>query len=165
VVNSSFYFAMLTSSTAVSAALLFFASVLTISEAYSWPNYVMDELEHLLVDNGGFNDAGVKQAITPCINYVSGPKTAGRITAAEWTRVLFRMCLSVRFVRLFVKSLNILPSDDFVTANVSAGTGGLDASIAFEANREENSGLYINNTMAFFSPYVNEHVSSKFPRG
>lgn len=61
-----------------------------LSKAYTWPNYVMDELEHLLVDGGGFNEGGVKRAITPCTNYVQGDQLLGRETAAQWQRVAFR---------------------------------------------------------------------------
>lgn len=61
-----------------------------LSAAYTWPNYIMDELEHLLVDGGGFNQGGVKSAITPCTNYVQGDQLLGRETAAQWQRVAFR---------------------------------------------------------------------------
>jgi hypothetical protein len=60
------------------------------STTYVWPNHVMDELEHLLVDGGGFNEGGVKAAITPCTNYVQGNQLLGRETAAQWQRVAFR---------------------------------------------------------------------------
>jgi hypothetical protein len=146
----------------VSVALLAVSFVRTTLATHTWPNYVMDELEHLLVDNGGFNDAGVLKAITPCTNYVSGPSTAGRITAAEWIRVTFRMYLflveSPVLLTVFFGGGRL---DDFVTANVSAGTGGLDASIGFEGTRAENSGLYLNNTFGFFAPYFNKYVSSR----
>jgi hypothetical protein len=74
-------------------ALFTVITALTSSATYTWPNYVMDELEHLLVDNGGFNDGGVKSAVTPCSNYVSGSQLAGRETAAQWIRVAFRAYL------------------------------------------------------------------------
>lgn len=63
------------------------------SDAYTWPNHAMDELEHLLVDTGGFNDGRFRTAITPCTNYVSGSQLLGRETAAQWIRVAFRMYL------------------------------------------------------------------------
>ncbi|KAK0186190.1 heme peroxidase [Armillaria mellea] len=87
--------------------------------AYQWPNYALDEPEHLLVDTDGFNDGGFKRAITPCTNY----------------------------------------ADDFTTANITAGTGGIDASIQFETGRPENSGAAMNDSMGFFSPFANAHVS------
>ncbi|KAJ7155090.1 heme peroxidase [Mycena filopes] len=106
--------------------------------AAPWPNPVMDELEHLLVDTDGFNDAGFQKAITPCTNYVSGSQLLGRETAAQWVRVAFH---------------------DFATADVQAGTGGLDASIGFETLRPENSGAAMNDSLGFFAPFVNAHVS------
>jgi len=48
-----------------------------------------------------------------------------------------------------------------VTANVSAGTGGIDASIVFETLRAEDSGSAFIDSFAFFRPYVNAQVSSK----
>ncbi|KAF8892846.1 heme peroxidase [Mucidula mucida] len=116
--------------------LLWISSRLVI--AYVWPDHVMDELEHLLVDTQGFNDGTFKRAITPCSNYVSGAQNLGRETAAQWIRVSFH---------------------DFATANVAEGTGGLDASIQFETDRAENSGAAMNDSMAFFAPFANAYVS------
>ena len=65
----------------------------------------------------------------------------GRTTAAQWLRVAFH---------------------DFVTANVAAGTGGIDASIGFETLREENSGTAFNDSFSFFRRFVNPVISSKF---
>ena len=65
----------------------------------------------------------------------------GRTTAAQWIRVAFH---------------------DFVTADVAAGTGGLDASIGFETLREDNSGTAFNNLFSFFRPYVNPVISSEY---
>ncbi|KAJ6509857.1 heme peroxidase [Mycena vulgaris] len=104
----------------------------------TWLNHVVDELEHLLVDTDGFNDAGFQKAITPCTNYVSGSQLLGRETAGQWIRVAFH---------------------DFATADVDAGTGGIDASIGFETLRPENSGSAMNDSLGFFAPYVNAHVS------
>ncbi|KAJ7101959.1 heme peroxidase [Mycena epipterygia] len=103
-----------------------------------WPSPIIDELEHLLVDTDGFNDAGFQKAITPCTNYVSGSQLLGRETAAQWVRVAFH---------------------DFATADVQAGTGGIDASIGFETLRPENSGSAMNDSLAFFVPFVNARVS------
>lgn len=65
----------------------------------------------------------------------------GRTTAAQWIRVAFH---------------------DFVTADVAAGTGGLDASIGFETLREENSGTAFNDSFSVFRPYVNPVISSEY---
>lgn len=128
--------------------------------ATKWPNHVMDELEHLLVDTDGFNDAGLQKAITPCTNYVSGSQLLGRETAAQWVRVAFRKLfeLSVHYSWTVLTSLVFV--DDFATADVKAGTGGIDASIGLETLRPENSGSAMNDSLGFFAPFVNAHVSS-----
>lgn len=56
---------------------------------------IIDELEHLLVDNGGKNDAAFYSGITPCSTYFDGStgrfdNTLGRQTSAQWIRVAFR---------------------------------------------------------------------------
>ena len=50
--------------------------------------------------------------------------------------------------------------DDFNTANVHDGTGGLDASIGFEASRNTNQGPMVPDSMYFFSFFVSDVVSS-----
>lgn len=105
----------------------------------NYPSPLIARLEHLLVDTDGAFRAGVKDAITPCSNYVSGAQTLGRQTSAQWLRVAFH---------------------DFVTAVVADGTGGLDASIGFETFREENVGSAFNDSFAFFAPYVDSRTSS-----
>ncbi|KAF9257844.1 heme peroxidase [Marasmius fiardii PR-910] len=112
--------------------------IASTNAVYTWPNPTMDELEHILVDNQGFNDARFKRAIIPCTDYIQGPQTLGRQTSAQWLRVAFH---------------------DFSTANVAAGTGGIDASIGFETLRPENSGSAMNDSLSFFAPFVNAHVS------
>ncbi len=137
--------------------LLWISSRLVI--AYVWPDHVMDEVEHLLVDTAGFNDGTFKRAITPCSNYVSGAQNLGRETAAQWIRVSFRECKNSRGLLRFFSTW----PDDFATANVAEGTGGLDASIQFETDRAENSGAAMNDSMAFFAPFANAYVSSICP--
>ncbi|KAF2085263.1 heme peroxidase, partial [Saccharata proteae CBS 121410] len=95
-------------------------------------------LEHLLVDTDGAYRSGLKDAITPCSNYVNGPQTMGRQTSAQWVRVAFH---------------------DFITARVAEGTGGLDASIGFETWRDENVGTAFNDTFGFLAEFVDEVTS------
>lgn len=56
-------------------------------------------------------------------------------------------------------------SDDFATASVAAGTGGLDASVGFETTRHENAGPAINDSLFFFSFFVNAKTSSTYVFG
>ncbi|KAF5366138.1 hypothetical protein D9757_010957 [Collybiopsis confluens] len=107
--------------------------------SYVWPNHLYEELEHLLVDQEGFNRGGYfKRAITPCTHYVNGDQTLGRMSAAQWLRTAFH---------------------DYATANIHDGTGGVDASIGWETDRPENVGSAFNDSMSFFAPFVNKHVS------
>jgi hypothetical protein len=112
--------------------------------AFYYPNIQDSLLEHILVDNWGAYASNFSSAITPCTNYVTQKGApalnSGRTTAAQWMRVLFH---------------------DFITANISAGTGGIDASIGFETARGENSGSAFNDSFTFWRPFVNNAVSSK----
>ncbi|RDW64135.1 peroxidase-5 [Coleophoma crateriformis] len=120
-------------------SLFFLLLVLPSSlAAFFYPNAQASLIDHILVDVHGAYASNFSTAITPCTNYVSGSQILGRETAAQWLRVAFH---------------------DFVTADVSAGTGGMDASIGFETLREEDSGSAFNDSLAFFRPYVNKEVS------
>ncbi|KAH6709093.1 heme peroxidase [Leptodontidium sp. MPI-SDFR-AT-0119] len=93
----------------------------------------IDELEHFLVDNGGYNSVPFASAVSPCAKYsgfAAGGSNQGEQTSAQWVRFAFH---------------------DFVTADLSAGTGGLDASLGFEGTRDENKGLFVDDTMKFIS--------------
>lgn len=52
--------------------------------------------------------------------------------------------------------------DDFSTADVEEGIGGMDASIGFETLRPENSGSAMNDTFGFLAPYFNAERSSMY---
>ncbi|KAF7512824.1 hypothetical protein GJ744_011927 [Endocarpon pusillum] len=112
------------------------------TEGPEWPAaHTMNELERLYLDNGGL--AGFKLAITPCTRYLDPTgfrfdDTFGRQAAAQWIRTAFH---------------------DFVTADVAAGTGGIDASVGFETLRQENSGVGINDSLFWFSFFTNAKVS------
>lgn len=109
------------------------------SSTFFYPTVQSSLLEHILVDTHGAHASDFIDAITPCTNYVSGSQTLGRITSAQWIRVAFH---------------------DFVTADVAAGTGGLDASIGFETLRGENSGSAMNDSLGFFRPRVNSKIAT-----
>ncbi|KAL7784529.1 heme peroxidase [Trichoderma ceciliae] len=100
---------------------------------YIWPNAKIDLLETMLYEQQGFG-AGNSPAtfIVPCGKVDFG---TGRNGAAEWLRTAYH---------------------DMATADVAAGTGGIDASIGFEVNRNENLGIGFNETLvnlaAFLTP-------------
>ncbi|KAI0880494.1 heme peroxidase [Annulohypoxylon maeteangense] len=108
---------------------------------FYYPNPAASALEHILVDNWGAYASNFSSAITPCDNYVTEVGlpaiNSRRTTSAQWLRVAFH---------------------DFATADIAAGTGGLDASIGFETGREENSGSAFNDSFTFWKPFVNEFV-------
>ncbi|KAI0848785.1 heme peroxidase [Daldinia vernicosa] len=108
---------------------------------FYYPNVAVSALEHILVDNWGAYASNFSSAITPCDNYVTEVGqpaiNSRRTTSAQWLRVAFH---------------------DFATADVAAGTGGLDASIGFETARGENSGTAFNDSFTFWRPFVNEFI-------
>ncbi|KAL2064556.1 hypothetical protein VTL71DRAFT_3693 [Oculimacula yallundae] len=79
--------------------------------------------------------------VTPCNLTLNGPpiEMSGAQTAAQWVRTVFH---------------------DFITANISAGTGlsGLDASIGFEADRDENLGIVFSTMKAPRQSFINETI-------
>lgn len=111
---------------------------------FFYPHPTASLLEHILVDTWGAYASNFSSAITPCDRYVTEVGAAAinshRTTSAQWLRVAFH---------------------DFATADVGAGTGGIDASIGFETAREENKGSAFNDSFTFWRPFVNEFVSSK----
>ncbi|RYC61051.1 hypothetical protein CHU98_g5166 [Xylaria longipes] len=108
---------------------------------FYYPSPQVSQLEHILVDNWDAYASNFSSAITPCTRYVTeigeAADNSGRTTSAQWLRVVFH---------------------DFVTADVSAGTGGVDASIGFETFRDENKGSAFNDSFTFWRPFVNEFV-------
>ncbi|KAK6064516.1 WSC domain-containing protein [Seiridium cupressi] len=105
------------------------------------PRDIYEEMEHVLVDNRGTNSDGFVNAVTPCSNYVgfaSGGSSRGEQSSGQWVRLAFH---------------------DFITADSDAGTGGLDGSIGYEADRAENVGLFIEDTLRFMGPTITAYLS------
>ena len=126
-----------------SSAITSFLSLLSLTNA-QWPvdagQAIIREIEHIILDKSNTN---LKAMISPCSQYIdSSVGTAnpnlGRQTAAEWIRTAFH---------------------DFVTGNTYTYTGGLDASIGYELNREENIGTAFNDALTNFGYYFNARVS------
>lgn len=83
-------------------ALLWVVSIATSQQIPNSQSLVIDELEHLLVDNGGKNDAAFFSGITPCSTYFDSStgridNTLGRQTSSQWIRVAFRKLCFSRF--------------------------------------------------------------------
>ncbi|SRR6266536_906889 len=107
------------------ATLGFVSGILGV---FFYPTPQASFLEHILVGTHGAHSSGFADAITPCTKYVAGVQRLGRRTAAQSIRASFH---------------------DFVTADVTTGTGGIDASVGFETLRERNSGSAMNDTLGF----------------
>ncbi|KAL8711481.1 MAG: hypothetical protein Q9220_004139 [cf. Caloplaca sp. 1 TL-2023] len=108
----------------------------TASAAPTWPSS-MDELEDIMMLHTGYRARGFAIPVTPCGFSANGP---GRVTAAEWIRTAFH---------------------DMATGNVYFGTGGLDASIAFElANGGgDNIGPAFPSTLIAQAPFLTSRSS------
>ncbi|KAL6872280.1 heme peroxidase [Trichoderma longibrachiatum] len=107
---------------------------------YIWPDPKIDELEKLLYEQENpFDGPG---SLASFVDGCSGPAERalgiGRSFGAEWIRNAYH---------------------DMSTADVSAGTGGLDASIVFEMDRLENIGDAFQETLNIFKGNYNNRVS------
>ncbi|KAK7746591.1 hypothetical protein SLS62_009312 [Diatrype stigma] len=98
--------------------------------SYTWPDVRVDRLESLLYQQQQYHGLLVASDVKYCFLSVFDldeiRSISGRLAAAEWIRVAYH---------------------DMATADVEAGTGGLDASISFETDRDENKGPAFNATM------------------
>ncbi|KAH6671975.1 heme peroxidase [Halenospora varia] len=84
-------------------------------------------------------DGAVGVSVNPCSFFRTGNPNSGEQTSAEWVRIVFH---------------------DAITADLAAGTGGLDASIGFESLRAENVGLhFVNDTIGIFASFVSAYTS------
>lgn len=124
-------------------SFLLFSSLVTLSSlslssnAYTWPNPQTDDLEAYLTQVTGFDNLGFADAVHPCSAF-KGANNTGRQTAAEWLRIAYH---------------------DMATHDVSTGLGGLDASIGYETDRDENVGAAMNGSLNFFLPFMSARTS------
>ncbi|KAI0317025.1 heme peroxidase [Amylostereum chailletii] len=119
-------------------SLVALSSLSSLSRAYTWPDPLYDQLEELYVTSSGFGTGGFYGGVEPCDFAPSNNRSSGRQAAAEWVRTAYH---------------------DMATADVAAGTGGIDASIAFETDRAENVGDAFNSSFNFFVGFQNKYVS------
>ncbi|KAH8733408.1 heme peroxidase [Ilyonectria robusta] len=100
----------------------------------TWPSEV-DELEEIMFQLTSFRARQFSDTVSPCSKEASGP---GRQNAAEWLRTAFH---------------------DMSTANIASGTGGLDASIQYELNSDENAGPGLRTTLESMAPFFSTQTS------
>ncbi|KAK4157298.1 hypothetical protein C8A00DRAFT_29723 [Chaetomidium leptoderma] len=88
------------------------------ASAYTWPDPQTDVLEAIYYQQNGYGGRRFGTFVRTCDEGANlGP---GRTNSAEWVRTAYH---------------------DMATADVEAGTGGIDASIGFETLRPENVGF------------------------
>lgn len=99
---------------------------------YVWPNEATDELERILFEQESiFGGPGsLASFVAGCSGFGDGTRGGERNFGAEWLRTAYH---------------------DMATADVNAGTGGLDASILFETDRPENPGKAFSETFGIFA--------------
>ncbi|KAJ7614556.1 heme peroxidase [Roridomyces roridus] len=114
----------------------------TFTTAYIWPSPKLDALEAVRFDQLDFNRGPITSFIQPCstFSFDTAGINSGRSNVADWIRTAYH---------------------DMATHNVQDGTGGLDASIRFAAERQrpENAGDGFNNTLAALVAASNRYVS------
>jgi hypothetical protein len=98
--------------------------------AYTWPDPT-DLLESIYYEQVGFNSRAFGSFVRTCA--AGGNLGGGRTNTAEWIRTAYH---------------------DMATADVEAGTGGIDASIGFEKDRPENAGRAFFDTLLFFENFI-----------
>ncbi|KAJ7145356.1 heme peroxidase [Mycena crocata] len=101
---------------------------------YHWPSLQYDALEEFLYEGMRPDGSSMADLVRPC-KMRGGTATT---VAAEWVRLVYH---------------------DVSTHNISDGTGGLDGSIFFETNRQENVGAGMNNTLSDFETFPNRYVT------
>ncbi|KAH8101417.1 putative L-ascorbate oxidase [Cristinia sonorae] len=122
------------------------ASPAVVHALNTWPNPFLDELDSQLYDRQGYNGRNLPVGMLfgqDCSSFLFGPN-AGRANAADWLRTAYH---------------------DMATHNTMDGTGGLDASIRFQAEQErpeapfQNAGDGFQNTFAFIAGLSNRYFS------
>ncbi|KAF5343652.1 hypothetical protein D9758_014692 [Tetrapyrgos nigripes] len=110
--------------------------LLTKAADLTWPS-PYDEFEDIMYLQTGYARRGIVDGVNPC-SFNSGGNSNLQ-GSASWIRTLFH---------------------DMITADISAGTGGLDASLLYEMDRPENKGTAaFNVTYGFLSSLFSRKIS------
>ncbi|KAG6827360.1 hypothetical protein H0H92_012098 [Tricholoma furcatifolium] len=115
-------------------SLLLSLAATCLADNYTWPSPQYDALEQMLYEGRRPDGSSIANIVHPC----KFRTNTNASIAAEWLRFAFH---------------------DAITADVSAGTGGVDGSIAYELNRTENFGAGFTDTLSDFQVYPNKYVS------
>lgn len=106
-----------------------------VDNTYIWPNDETDLLEHMLYEHSGYHVNSPASFVVPCGNVPFGK---GRSGPAEWLRTAYH---------------------DMANADVPSGNGGIDASIGFELDRDENPGKGFNETLFNLRDFMTARTS------
>jgi len=106
------------------------------AQGYIWPDVELDELESIRFEQSGPHNSGLIGLVKHCDG---GHLNQGRNFGAEWLRTAYH---------------------DMATADVKAGTGGIDGSIAWETLRSENPGTGFNETLDNLASSVSNRASA-----
>ncbi|KXN92249.1 Putative L-ascorbate peroxidase 6 [Leucoagaricus sp. SymC.cos] len=104
------------------------------SARYTWPSPQYDALETFLYEGRRSDGSNMASLQHPC----KRRSDTGVSIGAEWLRLAYH---------------------DVATHDAEAGTGGLDASIAYELDREENNGHGMNASLGDFESFSNKYIS------
>ncbi|KAJ7287100.1 heme peroxidase [Mycena rebaudengoi] len=129
---------------------------LATASAYVWPSPQLDALESLRWDQAGHNVQPFVTFVEPCNPFLFKPhQGSGRSDLADWIRTVSEF-VSLLFTRPIEQACH-----DMATHNVEDGTGGMDASIRFTAERArgENPGDGFANTLSALASLGNRYVS------
>jgi hypothetical protein len=119
----------------VSTRLILLGALSNLASSYTWPDEKIDLLEGFFYEqDGNFSSpvGSMASGVFPCGHFLVPFTQTGRSDSAEWLRTAYH---------------------DMATADVDQGTGGIDASIAFETTRPENIGAAFNESLSFFADF------------
>ncbi|KAF7323916.1 Peroxidase [Mycena kentingensis (nom. inval.)] len=115
------------------AALLCGVGLATAAD-YKYGSQPYDALEEFIYEGTRPDGSSLTDLIRSC-KLRGGTNTS---VAAEWVRLVYH---------------------DTATHNIADGSGGLDGSIFFEVDREENNGSGMKNTLSDFSSFPSKYIS------
>ncbi|KAH8900717.1 heme peroxidase [Thozetella sp. PMI_491] len=110
----------------------------TAAAAYTWPDPRIDAVETILYEHSSGQVRSIAVGVQGCGLTPGDLPRTGRTNSAEWLRTAYH---------------------DMATADVAAGTGGIDASISFETDRGENLGKAFAESFNFFAPFQSPGAS------
>jgi hypothetical protein len=118
---------------------------------HTWPNLPLDLIESRRWDQLGFNSISFGRFVNPCLQSVKG---GTRTNAADWIRTV-----SSNFggLECWLNQHHGQAYHDMATADVQAGTGGIDASIQFDEEQKRPEVSVVIGSCDYYSTCWIEH--------